>query len=183
VVSRSVVAQTTTPLRRVLVLYSDERLLPASMIVGETILATFAADASKRIEFHSEFLDVYRFPGEAQQRRQRDFFRDKCNDSIIFPQQSQQKCARYLRDAPNQFGRSVDQRLCPFSNAPSSSPEPEPHLEMALRAHADGESDLHHAKRPHPSHRCSRHHHDEVLKKVELSNAWKLVPHERETKF
>jgi len=26
----SVVAQTTTPLRRVLVLYSDERLLPAS---------------------------------------------------------------------------------------------------------------------------------------------------------
>jgi hypothetical protein len=176
----SVVAQTTTPLRRVLVLYSDERLLPASMIVDETILATFAADASKRIEFHSEFLDVYRFPGEA---RQRDFFRDKCNDSIILPQQSQQKCARYLRDAPNQFGRSVDQRLCPFSNAPSNSPEPEPHLEMALRAHADGESDLHHAKRPHPSHRCSRHHHDEVLKKVELSNAWKLVPHERETKF
>jgi hypothetical protein len=47
----------------VLVLYSDERLLPASMIVGETILATFAADASKRIEFHSEFLDV-----QAQQR-------------------------------------------------------------------------------------------------------------------
>jgi hypothetical protein len=30
----SVVAQTTMPLRRVLVLYSDERLLPANIIAG-----------------------------------------------------------------------------------------------------------------------------------------------------
>ena len=33
--------------------------------------------ASNRIEFHSEFLDVSRFPGEAQQQRERDFLRDK----------------------------------------------------------------------------------------------------------
>jgi PAS domain S-box-containing protein len=73
----SVVAQTTMPSRRVLVLYSDERLLPANIIVDEAIRATFAADTSNRIEFHSEFLDVSRFPGEAQQQRQRDFLRDK----------------------------------------------------------------------------------------------------------
>ena len=66
----TVVAQTPSsmPLRRVLVLYSDERLLPANIIADEAIRATFAADSNNRIEFHSEFLDVSRFPGEAQQR-------------------------------------------------------------------------------------------------------------------
>ena len=65
------------PSRRVLVLYSDERLLPANLIADEAIRATFAAESKNRIEFHSEFLDVSRFPGEAQQQRQRDFLRDK----------------------------------------------------------------------------------------------------------
>jgi hypothetical protein len=75
----SVVAQTPSsmPLRRVLVLYSDERLLPANIIVDEAIRATFAVESSNPVEFHSEFLDVTRFPGEAQQQRERDFFRDK----------------------------------------------------------------------------------------------------------
>jgi PAS domain S-box-containing protein len=67
----------SVPLRRVLVLYSDERLLPANIIADEAIRATFAEDAGNRIEFHSEFLDVSRFPGEAQQQRERDFLRDK----------------------------------------------------------------------------------------------------------
>ena len=67
----------TVPLRRVLVLYSDERLLPANLIADEAIRATFAAESKDRIEFHSEFLDVSRFPGEAQQQRERDFLRDK----------------------------------------------------------------------------------------------------------
>lgn len=77
--SGGLVAQTpsSTPLRRVLVLYSDERLLPANIILDEAIRTTFASDTSDRIEFHSEFLDVTRFPGEAQQERQRDFLRDK----------------------------------------------------------------------------------------------------------
>ena len=75
----SVVAQTTTPLRRVLVLYSDERLLPANVILDQAIRATFAAGTKNRIEFYSEFLDVARFPGEDQ--RQRDFFGDKTNPS------------------------------------------------------------------------------------------------------
>ncbi len=63
--------------QRVLVLFSDERLLPANVIVDEAMHATFAASGSERYELHSEFLDVARFPGEAQQQRQRDFFREK----------------------------------------------------------------------------------------------------------
>ena len=62
---------------RVLVLYSDERLLPANIIVDEAIHATFTADTRSRIELHSEFLDVARFPGEEQRQRQREFFRQK----------------------------------------------------------------------------------------------------------
>jgi ABC-type uncharacterized transport system substrate-binding protein len=45
------------------------------MPVDEAIHATFTAEAGNRIELHSEFLDVARFPGEEQ--RQRDFFRAK----------------------------------------------------------------------------------------------------------
>src|SRR5271165_735512 len=69
--------QAPAPVQRVLVLYSDERLLPANIIVDEAIRATFAVGTNNRIEFYSEFLDVARFPGEEEQQRQRDFFRDK----------------------------------------------------------------------------------------------------------
>ena len=69
--------QAPAPSQRVLVLYSDERLLPANIIMDEAIRATFAAGTKKRVEFYSEFLDLARFPGEEQQQRQRDFFRDK----------------------------------------------------------------------------------------------------------
>ena len=54
------------PVRRVLVVYSDERLLPANVIADEAIRSTFAAETTDRVEFHSEFLDVARFPGEAE---------------------------------------------------------------------------------------------------------------------
>src|SRR5258708_24264588 len=61
--------------QRVLVLYSDDRLLPANIIVDEAIRAAFAVGTKNRVEFYSEFLDVARFPGEEQQ--QWNFFRDK----------------------------------------------------------------------------------------------------------
>src|SRR5258708_12357204 len=57
--------------------YADERLLPANIIMDEAIRAAFAVGTKNRVEFYSEFLDVARFPGEEQQQRQRDFFRDK----------------------------------------------------------------------------------------------------------
>jgi hypothetical protein len=78
--SGDLAAQPNTSLRRVLVLYSDERLLPANVIADEAIRGTFAAESSDRFEFHSEFLDVTRFPGEEQQQRERDFLRERYRD-------------------------------------------------------------------------------------------------------
>src|SRR5271165_2405876 len=69
--------QAPAPAQRVLVLYSDERLFPANIIIDEAIRAAFAVRTNNHVEFYSEFLDVSRFPGEEQQQRQRDFFRDK----------------------------------------------------------------------------------------------------------
>jgi hypothetical protein len=71
----SAAGQAPAPGRRVLMLYSDERLLPANIIMDEAIRAAFAVGTKNRVEFYSEFLDVARFPGEEQ--RQRNFFRDK----------------------------------------------------------------------------------------------------------
>src|SRR5271154_2368073 len=38
--------------KQVLVIYSDERLLPANVIVDDAIRRTFAADTTNRIEFY-----------------------------------------------------------------------------------------------------------------------------------
>jgi len=65
---------------KVLILYSNERLLPANIIVDETIRTELAAGTTETIEFYSEFLDVDRFPGEAQERQARNFLRDKYRD-------------------------------------------------------------------------------------------------------
>jgi len=77
----SAAGQAPAPGQRVLMLYSDERLLPANIIMDEAIRATFAVGTKNRVEFYSEFLDVARFPGEAQQQRQRNFFKDKYRES------------------------------------------------------------------------------------------------------
>src|SRR5271165_299369 len=53
----TVAGQAQAPVQRVLVLYSDERLLPANIIVDEAIRAAFAVGTNNRIEFYSEFLD------------------------------------------------------------------------------------------------------------------------------
>lgn len=58
-------------------LYSDERLLPANIIIDQAINAVFAADTSRRIELYSDFIDAARFPGEEQRQRQRDYLREK----------------------------------------------------------------------------------------------------------
>jgi PAS domain S-box-containing protein len=62
---------------RVLILYSNDRLLPANVIADEAMRATFAAGTNATVDFYSEFLDVDRFPGEAEQERTREFLRDK----------------------------------------------------------------------------------------------------------
>ena len=72
-------AQSAGP-QRVLVLYSDERLLPANVIFDRSFRTNLQAATSRRVEFHSEFLDVSRFWREAQQENQRDFLREKYRD-------------------------------------------------------------------------------------------------------
>ena len=77
----------TKPPPRVLVLYSDERLLPANIILDESIRATFVVGTKSSVEFHSEFLDATRFPGEEQEQRQRDYllgkYRERRPDLLI----------------------------------------------------------------------------------------------------
>ena len=63
--------------KRVLVIYSDERLVPANVIEDSAIRATFATDPALRVEFYNEFLDVARFGRETHEYRQADFFREK----------------------------------------------------------------------------------------------------------
>ncbi len=58
-------------------LYSNERLLPAGLVVDEAIRATFDLEFAVPVEFYIEFLDVDRFPGEIQQERTRDFLLNK----------------------------------------------------------------------------------------------------------
>ena len=62
---------------RVLVLYSDERLLPANIVIDESIRATFAVGTKGTVEFHSEFFDAARFSGEEHEQRQLDYLREK----------------------------------------------------------------------------------------------------------
>jgi len=62
---------------RVLVLYSEDRLLPAGMVLDEAIRTTFKSDLEVPVEFYTEFLDVERFSGEAQQQHTRDYLGEK----------------------------------------------------------------------------------------------------------
>ncbi len=63
--------------KRVLIIYSDERLLPANVIADEEFRRTFRAALGSGVEFYSEFLNVTRFGGKAQETRMRDFLREK----------------------------------------------------------------------------------------------------------
>lgn len=58
-----------------LVLFSNERLLPANVEVDRAIRTTFLSEFRGSVEFYSEFLDGDRFPG--YEERTRDFLRDK----------------------------------------------------------------------------------------------------------
>ncbi len=71
------IAAQSPGLQRVLVLYSEERLLPSNVIFDQSLRATLQAGATKHIEFHSEFLDEPYFSVEAHQEHLRDFLKEK----------------------------------------------------------------------------------------------------------
>jgi hypothetical protein len=60
--STKATGQVRAPVQRVLVLYSDERLLPANMIVDEAIRATFVVGTSNRWSFTVSFSTWPVFP-------------------------------------------------------------------------------------------------------------------------
>src|SRR5437763_1340475 len=62
---------------QVLVVYSDERLLPANVLLDEAIRNTFATNPANPTEFYSEFLDVSRFTASGEEERQYQFIRAK----------------------------------------------------------------------------------------------------------
>src|SRR5271166_4930437 len=139
------------PVQRVLVLYSDERLLPANIIVDEAVRAAFAAATKKRVEFYSEFLDVARFPGEEQQQRQRDFFRDKYRErppDLVFAVSG--GALIFLAKYRAELFAGVPIVYCSFAGDPHADPHSDARiaevtvpdcvastLEMMLRLHPD----------------------------------------------
>src|SRR5260221_12152328 len=68
--------QAPAPSQRVLMLYSDERLLPAVIIVDEAIRAAFAVGTNNRVDIFREFLHMDRFPDVVQKQLQRSCCRD-----------------------------------------------------------------------------------------------------------
>jgi PAS domain S-box-containing protein len=139
------------PSHRVLVLYSDERLVPANIIVDEAIRATFTADTSQRIELYSEFLDGVRFPGQAQRQRQREFLREKYRErppDLVMAIGG--GALAFLTERPSDLFRGVPIAYCSIAGDPrpehltdtriADIPVPDsaiPTLEMILRLHPD----------------------------------------------
>ena len=63
--------------KRVLIIHSSESVLPATVIVDETIRRAMRSDDGFHLEFFSEFMDSERFPQPEQEARLENFLRDK----------------------------------------------------------------------------------------------------------
>jgi PAS domain S-box-containing protein len=61
----------------VLIIHSNESVLPATVIVDENIRKGMRSDAPYRLEFFSEFMDAARFPRPEQEARIEVFLREK----------------------------------------------------------------------------------------------------------
>ncbi len=139
------------PPPRVLLLYSDERLLPANIAIDEAIRATFAATTNRPVEFYTEFFDRPRFAGQAQEQYQRDFLRNKYRERSphIVIAVSGAALAFSLKYRAEAFAGAP----IVYCSAPGDSPPPElrdavvgqvslpnaagPTLNLALRLHPD----------------------------------------------
>jgi hypothetical protein len=63
--------------RRVLMLFSNDSLLPAGNAVSSGLRSSLEAENPDRFEVFTEFLDADRFPGQAQETRMESLLRDK----------------------------------------------------------------------------------------------------------
>jgi PAS domain S-box-containing protein len=73
----SAMAQETDHRLRVLMLFSNESLIPANQLLSNGIQTTLDAGAPGNLEYFSEGLDLVRFPGPQHEARLVGFIRDK----------------------------------------------------------------------------------------------------------
>ena len=70
------------PVRNVLVIYSDNRLLPANLEVDGALRESLVGSAARPIELYSEFLDRSRFAGDAYEATTSTFLAQKYSASV-----------------------------------------------------------------------------------------------------
>ncbi|MGH6917172.1 MAG: ABC transporter substrate-binding protein, partial [Geminicoccaceae bacterium] len=63
--------------KRILMLFSNDSLLPANDAIASSFQRTLEADSPGRVEIFTEFLDADRFPGPAHEARMESLLRDK----------------------------------------------------------------------------------------------------------
>jgi PAS domain S-box-containing protein len=62
-------SETAPPLKRIVLLFSDEATIPGNVLTDRGIRTRFAKDPSFRTEFYQEYLDLSRFGAEAYEQR------------------------------------------------------------------------------------------------------------------
>jgi signal transduction histidine kinase len=70
-------AQGDADVKRVLILYSDDQRLPATNIVGNTVIDRLRASTAPEIAVYTDFLDLIRFPEEGYRESLARFLREK----------------------------------------------------------------------------------------------------------
>ena len=63
--------------KRVLMLFSNDSLLPAGDAISSSFRSSLEAESPDRVEIFTEFLDADRFPGPAHEARMELLLRDK----------------------------------------------------------------------------------------------------------
>lgn len=63
------------PAPTLLALYSDDRLLPANILVDESLRLTLGVGRTDAVAYYSEFLEAARFPGDTHRGHLRDYLR------------------------------------------------------------------------------------------------------------
>lgn len=132
----------------VLVLYPDDRMLPANRLFDESFQSTLGADSSFSVECVSEFLDERRFPASHQERMrgllQQKFAAAPPQAIVAFAQPSLEFCRRYraelFPEVPVVFALlgnapQLDAELGPRVTGVRSSVDAPATLRLALQLH------------------------------------------------
>ncbi|HEX2491482.1 MAG TPA: ABC transporter substrate binding protein, partial [Blastocatellia bacterium] len=76
--SSVVIAQEqSSALKRVLILYDENKEFPSLALLDRSLTSAFRAGANRQLEIHSEFMDISRFPDKRYEEQLHEFFRQK----------------------------------------------------------------------------------------------------------